>query len=76
MQSSGQMGLINLQIEAEMMSELRMIADAQSISVDDVLNNALRFYVKKNKKNLKTVEHKGLLNLKQGFNKPVEYNTK
>lgn len=47
MQSSGQMGLINLQIEAEMMSELRMIADAHSISVDDVLNNALRFYVKK-----------------------------
>lgn len=69
--NSAKRGLINLDIEATLLSAVKKIADDNGLSVDDVLNDALDFYVKKNKKNLVMSRKCGLINRRRGFNKPM-----
>ena len=69
--NSEKRGLINLDIEATLLSAIKKIADDKGLSVDDVLNDALDFYVKKNKNSLVMSRKRGLLNRQRGFIKPI-----
>ena len=69
--NSEKRGLINLDVEPTLLSAVKKIADDKGLSVDDVLNDALDFYIKKNKNSLVMSRKCGLINRRRGFNKPI-----